>query len=234
MPNGPARELTDSPRQRVARVRATLAQVGGVHFGAYPWHVRQDPYVVLLSEVLLQRTKRVVVARVLPTFLEIAPDAHTLASSDPDELAAVLRPTGLTSRVQRLTLLGAALVELGDVPRERDELLALPGVGEYVADAVLLYAFGRPTFPLDRNVQRVLMRVFEGRQPDKKLGTYADAGLAVNVAALTDNVTNDENRDIHQGVMAVAWSHCGPHPQHASCPLREHCRFARLASHQLA
>lgn len=204
-----------------------LRRLGAAHFGLYPWHGSPDPYVVLLAEVLLQRTKRVVVARVLPPFLEVAPDAHALARSDPAELATVLRPTGLTSRVQRLALLGVALVELGGVPRERDALLALPGVGEYVADAVLLYAFGRRTFPLDRNVQRVLTRVFRGRQPDKAISPYADAPLAADVAALTRGVKLSTNRDIHQGVMAVAWSHCGPHPQHSGCPLREHCRFAR-------
>lgn len=211
-------------------MRALLARLGAEHFGLYPWHGSRDPYVVLLAEVLLQRTKRVVVARVLPAFLELAPDAHALAASDPAELAAILRPTGLTSRVQRLTLLGAALVELGGVPRERAALLALPGVGEYVADAVLMYAFGEPNFARDRNVQRVLTRVFHGRQPDKSTSPYADAALTADVAALTRELTTASNRDVHQGVMAVAWSNCGPHPQHATCPLRELCRLASLAA----
>lgn len=211
-------------------VRKALKCIGAAHFGLYPWHSSKDPYVVLLAEVLLQRTKRVVVARVLPTLLDAAGDAAALANSDPTELAAILRPTGLTSRVQRLSSLGAMLVELGEVPRERRGLLALPGVGEYVADAVLLYAFEQPTFPLDRNVQRVLTRVFQGRQPDRSISPYDDRDLTSAVASLTEGESPRAFRDIHQGVMAVAWSHCGPYPQHAVCPLKGFCVFVQRQS----
>lgn len=209
---GRQRETPTHPYEQLTWVRRVLARRGAAHFGLYPWHGSDDPYVVLLAEVLLQRTKRVVVARVLPAFLEAAPDPGALAGSDPAELAEILRPTGLTSRAQRLPSLGAALAELGGVPRERDALLALPGVGEYVADAVLLYAYGIPTFPLDRNVQRVLTRVFHGRQPDKSLGPYRDAALTEVVESLTGANSARVSTDIHQGVMAVAWSNCGPYP----------------------
>lgn len=215
-----------TPTTDRAEIRRVLKRIGAAHFGLYPWHESPNPYVVLLAEVLLQRTKRVVVARVLPAFLDAAGDASALASSNPIHLAAILRPTGLTSRVKRLSALGQMLVELGEVPRRRDELLALPGVGEYVADAVLLYAFGHPTFPLDRNVQRVLTRVIQGHQPNKSISPYADRDLIAGADSLTRGETPEGIRDIHQGVMAVAWSYCGPYPQHADCPVRDLCLFA--------
>lgn len=208
------------------KLKDVLGQIGAEHYGLYPWHRSQDPYVILIAEVLLQRTKRVVVARVLPDFLKAAGDAIALSQGDLTVLTSILRPTGLTSRVQRLVDLASALVSLGNVPCERDELRALPGVGEYVSDAVLLYAFGKPTFPLDRNVQRVLTRVFQGRQPDRSISPYSDSDLANDVEILTEGETPRTIRNIHQGVMSVAWSNCGPYPQHASCPVRELCRFA--------
>lgn len=224
-------DMADSePFPGLRELRREFLRIGAAHFGRYPWHLSADPFALLVAEVLLQRTKRVVVARVLPELLKVAPDAHSLGQMELTVLECIIWSTGLASRARRLRELGNHLVALGGVPRDREALLSLPNVGPYVADAVRLYAFGIAGFPLDRNVQRVLTRVFYGVEPDRKIAPYSDTDLVVLLGPLVEGLGPLEVRNIHQGVLAVAWDNCGPHPKQSGCPLLAHCRFALRSS----
>lgn len=214
------------PFPGLREVQRELLRIGAEHFGRYPWHLSADPFALLVAEVLLQRTKRVVIARVLPELLKEAPDAHSLAQMELTKLERIIWSTGLASRARRLRELGNYLVALGGVPREREVLLSLPNVGPYVADAVRLYAFGIACFPLDRNIQRVLTRVFYGVHPDRTITPYSDSDLAEVLGPLVEGLDPVDVRNIHQGILAVAWSHCGPHPKSSGCSLVAHCSFA--------
>jgi A/G-specific adenine glycosylase len=128
----------------------------------FPWRRNPTPYNVLIAELLLHRTRADLVPPLFHRFLAAYPNPHTLARAESRNVAALLRPLGFAHRARRLPELGRALVErhAGKVPASREELLALPGVGPYIANAVLAVAFARRMPLLDPNVIRVIGRVF--------------------------------------------------------------------------
>jgi A/G-specific adenine glycosylase len=125
----------------------------------FPWRHTQDPYRVLVAELLLQRTRAEAVARVFPNFVDRFPNPASLAAAAPWEVATTVRVLGLTYRVHRLIAMAREIVGRGGVPSTFEELLDLPGVGVYVANAVLCFAFGVPRPLVDANVMRVLNRL---------------------------------------------------------------------------
>ena len=219
------------PQRRVGQSAANvlareLMRLGRSHDGKYRWHRESDPYVLLVAEVLLRRTTRTVVDRVLPGFLNAFPTVEDLASAAVDEVWDKLRPAGLRQRTALLPVMATAIAAIGRVPVDRDALLSLPGVGPYVADAVRLYAFSEPAFPMDRNLQRVFYRFFMGHEP-RRQDPYRDEVLSGLVGRVTSGRDAGQLRRLHQGVMALAWGRCRPVPSCTSCDLRDTCSHGR-------
>jgi A/G-specific adenine glycosylase len=145
-----------------AWVRRRVLDWAGKHGRDFVWRRSRDPYDVLLAELLLHRTRADVVE---PTFLRLRaayPTPKLLAEADENEIVDLLRPLGYSHRSRRLPSLGRALVERHNslVPNQKKALLALPGVGPYVANAVLALGFGEREPLLDPNVIRIIGRVF--------------------------------------------------------------------------
>ena len=126
-----------------------------------PWRRTRDPWAVLVSELMLQQTQ---VARVLPRwpeFLERFPTVAVCASAPVGDVVRMWDGLGYNRRAVNLHRAALAIVERHDgcFPRDRDALLALPGIGPYTARAVLVFAFERDEAVVDTNIARVLARV---------------------------------------------------------------------------
>lgn len=136
------------------------------HARDLPWRRSgTSAYAVLVSEVMSQQTP---VARVVPAWQEWMrrwPDATALAGAQRAEVLLVWGRLGYPRRALRLVEAARAVVERhgGQLPQDRDQLLALPGVGDYTAGAVLAFAYGRRALTLDTNVRRVLARAAGGQ-----------------------------------------------------------------------
>jgi A/G-specific adenine glycosylase len=132
---------------------------------SFPWRKTDDPFQVLVAELLLQRTRADLVEPLFRDFVAAYPDANHLAHAEQAAVVDLLRPLGFVHRTARLPSLGKALVErhAGEVPGSFAALVALPGVGNYVANAVLTIAFGERRPLLDPNVLRVVDRAFDRR-----------------------------------------------------------------------
>ncbi|MCD9086810.1 A/G-specific adenine glycosylase [Stenotrophomonas sp. SY1] len=125
-----------------------------------PWQHPRSPYRVWLSEIMLQQTQ---VATVIPYFLRFMqafPTLPELASADNDTVMANWAGLGYYARARNLHAAAKQCVELhgGDLPRDFDALLALPGIGRSTAGAILSQAWNDPFPILDGNVKRVLTR----------------------------------------------------------------------------
>ena len=131
-----------------------------------PWRSPPRPgpgphgWGVLVSEFMLQQTP---VDRVIPAWtawLERWPQPADLAADSPAEAIRAWGRLGYPRRAKRLHESAVAIVELHDglVPDQHDQLLALPGVGDYTAGAVRAFAYGHAALALDTNVRRVLAR----------------------------------------------------------------------------
>ena len=137
------------------------------HARDLPWRQpAATPWSVLVSEIMLQQTP---VIRVLPAhraWLERWPTPAALAGDAPGEAVRQWGRLGYPRRALRLHETARIVTERhgGDIPADRDVLLALPGIGAYTAAAVAVFAFGGRHAVLDTNVRRVLGRLASGRQ----------------------------------------------------------------------
>jgi A/G-specific adenine glycosylase len=151
------------------------------HARGLPW--RRDsatPWAVLVSEVMLQQTP---VNRVLPVYerwMARWPTPSSLAVERPGEAVRMWNRLGYPRRALRLHQAARAVREHHDglVPSSYEELLRLPGIGDYTASAVAAFAFGRRGVVLDTNVRRVLGRVAAGVAAPGSAVTSAERGRA--------------------------------------------------------
>ncbi len=133
-----------------------------IHQRDLPWRKTDDPYEILVSEIMLQQTQ---VDRVMPKYQEFLtryPTLRALARAKTAELRKVWYPLGYNVRPLRLRRIARrALRDLGGrIPDSYDGLIAMDGVGRYTAGAVLSFAFKRDAPILDTNVARLLSRYF--------------------------------------------------------------------------
>jgi len=129
---------------------------------AYIWRDVDDPYVVLVAEVFLQKTPANRVANFLPTFIEIYPNFKSLTDAKLCELEHIMKPLGFIKRAKWLQELSHVIIEShGDkVPSEKKELLKLKGIGSYTADAILTFAYKKDSGLFDVNIKRLYSRFF--------------------------------------------------------------------------
>lgn len=152
--NGHALDLTD--------YRGLLVEWGPMHFRPFPWRETRDPYRLLMAEYMLLRTQASQVAHVYDMFIERYPTVKALSGARRDEVRSALYSLGL---IWRADYVYDAAQEIangrgGEVPRDRESLLALPGVSQYIAAAVRCFAFGETEGLIDTNTVRIAARLF--------------------------------------------------------------------------
>ena len=145
------------------------------HQRSLPWRRTRDPYCIWVSEVMLQQTQ---VATAIPyyrRFMDRYPRIRQLAEADVQDVLKVWEGLGYYARARNLHLAAQRLQEHanGNIPTDISAFKKLPGVGDYIASAVLSIAFDRPYAVVDGNVKRVLARLFLIDAPVNKPSAYA-------------------------------------------------------------
>jgi A/G-specific adenine glycosylase len=190
-----------------------------------PWRGSSvSAWSVLVSEFMLQQTP---VARVLPAheqWLERWPTPVDLAGDSPGEAVRLWGRLGYPRRALRLHAAATAIAEShhGQVPSSYDELLALPGVGDYTAAAVASFAFGQRHVVLDTNVRRVLARWLVGAEFPATSPTRAERELAESVLP----VAPARAASWSIAVMELGALICSAtQPRCGQCPIRAVCAW---------
>lgn len=189
----------------------------------YPWRHTNDPYKILVAELMLQRTAARQVEPIYRRFIDKFPSPFVLASATLKELTDELKPLGLAYRASRFLNIGKMLTEKfnGAVPCEENQLLKLPGVGKYVARAILCFAFGQDVALVDSNIIRVIKRVFSldlGKYEYKKRQFWK---------FMDEMVPKGEAKEFNFSLIDLGDLICTPrNPHHDICPLREICDLA--------
>jgi A/G-specific adenine glycosylase len=200
-----------------------------------PWHHSRDPYHWLVAEALLRRTTRTAAHKAYLAMIDSYPTWGALVAAQEAEIVPRIAWVGLgNQRSRQLKALAQTIVDDfgGVTPQAREDLLELPGVGPYIADVLLLYVFGQRAFPLDPNVQRVFRRlmglpVSKGtRRSSRYSDPYRDPWIQKAVHFLLQSRTAVELREIHRGVLHIAWTTCRSQPDCGTCPIREVCQYA--------
>ncbi len=189
-----------------------------------PWRTADNPFHILTAEFLLQQTHVRAVEEVYCRLLELYPGPEKMAAADVSELQYIMHPLGLNYRAERLKRCAEAICRdyEGKVPWCREQLISLPGVGEYIADAVLCYAFGEPTVPIDTNVIRLFTRYFG--LISTKARPRTDKVLAEEIRVLYSGF--EKTRDANLAVLDFAAAVCSARkPTCFSCPLSIRCIY---------
>jgi A/G-specific adenine glycosylase len=190
-----------------------------------PWRFgRTTPWGVLISEVMSQQTQ---MSRVVPYWLAwmaVWPDAASLAQASTAEVITAWGRLGYPRRALRLQECARVVAQRYDneLPRTYDELLALPGIGDYTASAVMSFAFGSPIAVIDTNIRRVLSRVFSGLESHGGSATKQERELAERVLPKEAKASVTWN----QSVMELGATVCtAKNPLCEQCPLADSCAF---------
>jgi A/G-specific adenine glycosylase len=198
---------------------------------SFPWRAPSTShYALVVSEVLLQRTRAETVAKFFPRFIKQFPGWNHLAAATEDELRTFLEPIGLWRR--RAASLRALADEMqarrGRFPTTREEVEALPGVGQYIASAVMLFCHDGREPLLDVNMSRVLERCFA---PRKLADIRYDPWLQALARFVVDH---PKSREINWAILDLAATNClARKPLCDTCPLRKCCRHASTRRQKL-
>lgn len=191
-----------------------------------PWRESADPYRVWISEIMLQQTRIETVLGYYARFLARLPDVRALAQVGDEELMKLWEGLGYYSRARNLKKAAIVICERfgGVFPERFEDILSLPGIGEYTAGAIASIAFGQPRAAVDGNVIRVMNRLTESDAPvsDPRRKTELTAALsAVSPAGRC--------REFTEALMELGETVCFPNgaPLCGECPLYSLCGAGR-------
>ena len=191
-----------------------------------PWREEVSAYRTWVSEIMLQQTR---VAAVLPYFQRFMaryPTVQDLARGDEEELLKLWEGLGYYSRARNLQKAARIVAEdyAGAFPADYKELIALPGIGDYTAGAILSIAFGLPVPAVDGNVLRIASRITgwdrDVQSTKKEITRW-----------MTEVVPSDRPGAFNQALMDLGSALCLPAaPLCPDCPLRGLCTAEREGS----
>ena len=208
--------------------RAILAWYDA-HARDLPWRATSaTPWSVMVSEFMLQQTP---VARVLPVheaWLDRWPTPSSLAADSAGEAVRMWGRLGYPRRALRLHAAAVAIVAEhgGEVPADYDALRELPGVGDYTAAAIAVFAHGQRHVVLDTNVRRVFSRALAGTEFPAAAPTRAERDLAERVLPTEEA----EAATWSVAVMELGALVCtATSPRCPACPVSDHCAWRAAA-----
>src|SRR5437773_5913452 len=186
----------------------------------FPWREtfeKPDPYVILFTEIMLQRTRAAQVVPVYLEFVENYPTFEQLVKAPRQEVELLFSRLGLKWRTKQVTKLIQCLKREHEerIPDDPVKLRELPEVGDYVSKAVECYAFGKREGPVDTNVVRVNTRLF---------GKTMNADIArrnKTIAGITRSLvpSGSDARRFNLALLDLGAMICRPVPRCPECPL---------------
>jgi A/G-specific adenine glycosylase len=194
----------------------------GKHRRSLPWRDHPDPYRVWISEIMLQQTQVDTVIPYYHRFLKRFPTVEALAAAPLGDVLKVWENMGYYARARHLHRAAQVIVEKykGVLPDTWEAIIALPGIGNYTAGAILSIAFEQPLPAVDGNVRRVLSRLFAICEPLHK----PDTQKALNTLAVFI-VPKKSPGSFNQALMDLGAIICTPKsPACADCPLKMLCK----------
>lgn len=188
-----------------------------------PWRnrYRTNPYAVWVSEIMLQQTRVETVISYFEKWMSLFPTVHALAKASERNVLNAWEGLGYYSRARNLHKAAKIVVEVygGEIPRDLDELIELPGIGRYTVGAIASIAFGMDEPALDGNLKRVYARLFDISDPiDSSVGEKRLWEIA------KENLPKGKAGDFNQALMDLGATICIPgNPRCSICPVMEFC-----------
>jgi len=189
-----------------------------------PWRKNVTPhkkqYYTLVSEFMLQQTQVVTVIPYFNRFIKEAPNLKSLAKINNKKLIKLWEGLGYYSRVRNLKKTAQTVIKnfQGELPNNFEDLISLPGVGNYTASAILAIAFNKPYIPLDGNIERVLKRyLYLKKEKDIQKDSLAKKKIIFGIST--------RSSDYAQALMELGALICKPiNPLCNQCPISRNCK----------
>ncbi len=180
-----------------------------------PWRKTQDPYKIMVSELMLQQTQ---VSRVIPkyvAFLEAYPTTAILARAKTSDVLRLWSGLGYNRRAISLQRAAQEIEKLGEFPSSVDDMERLPGIGPYTSRAVMSFAYGKDIAVMDTNIRRIFSRYYcGGAGTPREVDTLVTHAVPVGKGMIWNNALMDFG-----ALVCIARS-----PQCTYCPLNTRCR----------
>ncbi|SNQ60396.1 HhH-GPD family protein [Candidatus Methanoperedens nitratireducens] len=209
-------------RNIVENIRSGILKWGSKNLRDFPWRNTRDPYKILIAEIMLHRTNADQVKPVYEKFIEDFPDFESIVRAGSEKIMMEMRSLGLYWRSDFLYRLAEEVMEKynGILPLEKKKLMELPGVGHYIASAILCFGYNLPEPILDTNTVRVIGRIFGIKITDSSRRSKKFYKI------MQDIVLYEEPRRLSLSMIDFAALVCtAKNPRHDLCPLRDICCF---------
>jgi A/G-specific adenine glycosylase len=217
----PGQDAPDLDPEWRERIRSHLVEWYGHAHRPLPWRVDRDPYRILVSETMLVQTTVAAVVPYFERFLARFATVRDLAEADEADVVKAWEGLGYYRRARQLHAAAKAVVRdhAGLIPDDSEALRALPGVGRYIAGAILSFAFGRPAPIVEANTQRVLARWLDWEGDLRS--TRSQARLWEAAGRI---VPEDDPATFNQAFMELGALVCIPrNPMCLTCPVAGDC-----------
>lgn len=187
-----------------------------------PWRKDQNPYHVWISEIMLQQTRIEAVIGYYDRFIKRLPSIQDLAQINDDELLKLWEGLGYYTRARNLKKAAIMIMEEYDgiFPNTFEQIMSLPGIGEYTASAIGSICFSLKEVTIDGNVLRVYMRL------QNCYDNVDDLKIRRKVRNELQKIMPEEAGDFNQALMELGETICLPNgiPKCSECPLKNFCK----------
>jgi len=219
------------PLDHKPELRRRLRRWYSRHARVLSWRNADDPYVIWLSEIMLQQTRVEQGTPYIERFLEAFPTVRHLARASEDRVLKLWEGLGYYSRARNLHKAAKVIMDDlgGEFPRTAEDWRQLPGVGPYTAAAIASIAFDEQIPVVDGNVKRVIARLIDLSKP-----IDSNEALTRVRDTMTALITRHNPGDFNQAVMELGAQVCIPrNPRCPACPVREFCQARRKSNQHL-
>ena len=192
-----------------------------------PWRkkvsLEKKQYYTLVSEFMLQQTQVTTVIPFFNRFIKDLPSINSLSKVNEKKLIKLWEGLGYYSRARNLKKTAQTIIKNfnGKLPNNSEDLLTLPGVGNYTANAILAIAFNKPYIPLDGNIERVLKRyLYLKKEKEIQKDNLVKKKIIFG--------TTLRSSDYAQALMELGALICKPsNPTCDQCPIKKNCKSFR-------
>lgn len=206
---------------KILKFRRNILLWFHVNGRSFPWRKKGlSKYKLVATEILLQRTRAETISGFFDIFYKQYPSWKALSNSSVDDIGKTIRPIGIWRK--KATTLRSLATEMvnknGRFPVKRKELESLPGVGQYIANSILLLCYGKPEPLLDGNMARVIERIFGPRKlSDIRYDPYLQSLSKTIVRGKRSKEINWAILDLASLVCKIRNPMCGKCPASSIC-----------------
>ena len=210
----------DNTLQQLKHLPGALLPWYDAHRRTLPWRDEVSPYRTWVSEIMLQQTRVAAVIPYFQRFMAAFPTVEALAAADTEQLMKLWEGLGYYSRARNLQKAAQIVAQRGGFPDTYEEIMALPGIGDYTAGAILSIAFGQSVPAVDGNMLRVMSRIIGSED------NILDTKTRSRFRALAEEIMpHDRPGAFNQALMDLGATVCLPNgePLCGECPARAFC-----------